>query len=207
MFLNFIPDVTKKIAMLCGLVFVFTLLPGSGEVVKNYLALHFYKSEGFFPFQIITHFFTHGSLLHLLFNMLVLIGFGGFLERLWGPKKFFLFYLLTGIGSAIVMQLLMLYEQSQWISTAAGQPYLYNRLVGASGAIFGMMVAMYFIAPEKKMTLFPIPIPVSIKHFVPFLIIVELLLANANFAFDNVSHYGHLSGALIGFILYKTNKF
>jgi membrane associated rhomboid family serine protease len=158
------------------------------------LALHTPTAEGFRPFQFVTHFFMHGSFLHIGFNMFALLNLGPVLETNWRAERFLFYYLCCAIGAAILQCGVNLYLYSDNIDAVPP-------MVGASGAIFGLIVAVAYYFPNAEFQFFPIPIPIKAKYFVPLLIVVELYLGSKNSASDNVAHFAHLGGGITGFAL------
>jgi membrane associated rhomboid family serine protease len=161
------------------------------------LAMFFPTSEYFRPFQIISHMFMHADIGHLFFNMFAVFMFGPPLEATWGAKRFLLFYLVTGFGSVLLHTLVRGIE-IHWFGEsifAANVPSL-----GASGAVFGLLVGYGMLFPENRiMLLFP-PIPLKAKYFVLIYAGAELFMGLGNFN-TGVAHYAHLGGALFGFLL------
>jgi membrane associated rhomboid family serine protease len=161
------------------------------------LAMFFPTSDYFRPFQIVTHMFMHADIGHLFFNMFAVFMFGPPLEATWGPKRFLFYYLLTGFGSVLLHTLVRGLE-IYWFGEsmfAANVPSL-----GASGAVFGLLVGYGMLFPDNRiMLLFP-PIPLKAKYFVLIYAAVELFMGLGNFN-TGVAHYAHLGGALFGFLL------
>jgi rhomboid family protein len=164
---------------------------------RNILAM-FYPTSGYFaPYQIITHMFMHGSISHLFFNMFAVFMFGPPLENLWGPKRFLFFYLITGFG-ALFLHLFVKYIELNYMGA---NPLSINvPVLGASGAVFGLLVGFGMNFPNTKlMLLFP-PIPMKAKYFVAGYAVLELFLGLGNFA-SGVAHFAHVGGALFGLLL------
>lgn len=161
------------------------------------LAMFFPTSDYFRPFQIVTHMFMHADIGHLFFNMFAVFMFGPPLEATWGAKRFLFYYLLTGFGSVLLHTLVRGLE-IYWFGEsmfAANVPSL-----GASGAVFGLLVGYGMLFPDNRiMLLFP-PIPLKAKYFVLIYAAVELFMGLGNFN-TGVAHYAHLGGALFGFLL------
>jgi membrane associated rhomboid family serine protease len=146
-------------------------------------------SPYFQPYQVFTHMFTHGSFSHILFNMFALWMFGKVLENVWGAKRFLNFYLLSGIGAAVVHLVV------QYLMGGDGPA------VGASGAIMGVLVAFGYLFPNTELFILFIPFPVKAKWAVIGYVAIDLFGGFANFSGDNIAHFAHLGGALTGFIL------
>lgn len=185
------------------------------SVVTDLFALHHYRSDEFRIYQIITHMFMHGSLMHLLFNMFALYSFGTMIERMWGPKRFLIFYFICGIGAAIAQigSYAFEHQMADKMIMNLDQVLLYQRelrltaTVGASGAIMGVVAAFGYLFPNTEMMIIPIPIPVKAKWAVLGIIAIDLFSGIAGRPGDNVAHFAHLGGALTGFlIVYFQNK-
>ncbi|QKJ31734.1 rhomboid family intramembrane serine protease [Mucilaginibacter mali] len=169
------------------------------------------------------------GLAHIFFNMFALVSFGPIIEQTIGDKRFFLYYFICGLGALacqIAVQAFEIYSVTGHLfvpgvtleNMATYAPYLgyseagimklagvYNvGLVGASGAIFGVLVAFGMLYPDLELMVIPIPVPVKAKYLIPVYIVIELYLGFKQFAGDSVAHTAHLGGALIGFILIKT---
>lgn len=200
------------------------------EFMQN-LELYPIVSEGFRPWQLATHFFMHStySIGHIFFNMFALVIFGNHLERVWGPKRFLIYYLATALGAAILHMIVnyitisslenslsiidietfriegynALLEGKNFIDPELSHlNLLYNTpMIGASGAVFGLLAAFGYLFPNTElMLLFP-PIPIKAKYFVIGYAALELYLGFANNPTDNVAHFAHLGGALVGIIM------
>lgn len=187
-----IPEVTRNIIAINVLLFVATIY--SGDTMYEYLALFNYKSNYFHGWQMITHMFMHGSFSHLLFNMFGLYMFGSRLEQMWGAKRFINFYLITGLGAALLHTLVQDYEITQGL-ISVNQP-----TVGASGALFGILVAFAIYWPNTQLFLMFIPVPIKAKWAVIGYAAFELFAGISGFQ-AGVAHFAHLGGALFGFIL------
>jgi len=177
---------------------------GSMIVLKDQagiLAMHWPMSEFFKPFQIVTHMFMHASITHLLFNMFGLYMFGTALEYYWGPKKFLFYYLFCGFGALLLHLLVWYIEISAF--TPLEYEYFLSRpysVLGASGAIYGLLLGFGMQFPNTRiMLLFP-PIPMKAKYFVLIFAAIELYLGFSGTK-SGVAHFAHLGGALSGLIL------
>lgn len=187
-----IPEVTRNIIAINVLLFIATIY--SGNTMYEYLALFNYKSNYFHGWQMITHMFMHGSFTHLLFNMFGLYMFGSRLEQMWGAKRFINFYLITGLGAALLHTLVQDYEITQGL-VSVNQP-----TVGASGALFGILVAFAMYWPNTELFLMFVPVPIKAKWAVIGYATFELFAGISGFQ-AGVAHFAHLGGALFGFIL------
>jgi len=199
--------------------------------LNRILGLYYFRSPFFHPYQIITHMFMHGGLGHIFFNMFALWMFGKVLEQVWGPKRFLIYYLVTGLGAAILHSLVLQIEMSPLINYVNETyninkftPEIINTLynmpdtqakelaqsmviptVGASGAVFGLLLGFGMLFPNTQlMLLFP-PIPIRAKYFVIGYGLIELYLGITQPG-SNIAHFAHLGGMLFGFIMIKMWK-
>jgi len=226
-----IPPVVKNLLIINGLFFFATiLLQNQGINLSDYFGLHYWKSDAFRPHQLVTYMFMHGGFTHILFNMFALWMFGKVLEQVWGPKRFLIFYMVTGIGAGVVQLLVayfrlmplmaelpqedintiltegydLLQSGKNWVGVGGDINILINgTTIGASGAVFGILLAFGMLFPNTElMLLFP-PIPIKAKWFVIGYGAIELYSGFSNNPNDNVAHFAHLGGMLFGFILIK----
>lgn len=242
-FLNSIPQVTKNILLLNVIFYVITeVLELQGINLRGTLGAHYVNSPLFQPYQIVTHFFMHGDFFHIFFNMWLFIMLGGFLERLWGPKRFFIFYIASAMGAFVLYNALGVYQlielsniigtkvnmdefnliisQSEGldelnsnlaqffqnvpnVNIEAVREYIslsYTPMVGASGAIFGVMAAFAVLFPNTEFMLY-FAIPVKAKYLVGAYFLIEVYQAFQNQSNDPVAHLAHIGGAIVGVIL------
>ena len=210
--LNSIPPVTKNIILINFFVFVITWLSesrmGSNFMVANF-ALYYPTSPYFHWWQPITHMFMHGGFWHIFFNMYTLFLFGSVLERVWGPKKYLLFFFVTGLGAAglhIGVQALQVAHLEAQLaagvsSAAAALGHLYSiPTVGASGAIYGLLVGYAMLYPDSRLTLLFPPVTLTAKWMVIIFIIIELTTGVFGRMTD-IAHFAHLGGALFGWLM------
>lgn len=204
---NRIPPVVKNIIIINIIMFVATLIIGNFMYEK--LSLFYFKSQFFKPYQFLTHMFMHGSFVHILFNMYTLFFFGSVLENVWGGKKFLLYYLVTGIGAAILHSLVLHFQATgleNAITAGSYQAYeqlriLYNTpTVGASGAIYGLLLAYGMLFPNNIIGLVFPPVALKAKYFVIIFGAIELLLGLTG-RDSGVAHFAHLGGMIFGFFL------
>jgi len=210
-----IPPVIKNLIIVNVLVFiaqqVFANNPSFS--IENYFALHDIHSVYFKPHQLITHMFMHGGWDHLFFNMFALWMFGSILENVWGGKRFLTYYILCGLGSAALHLAVLYYENGQLLHAfnsmspdeqQQAAEAIYGRVneatLGASGAIFGCLAAFGYLFPNSLIYLYFF-VPMKAKWFVLIYAGMELFLGVRNSAGDNVAHWAHLGGALVGLIL------
>ncbi|MFT3949397.1 MAG: rhomboid family intramembrane serine protease [Agriterribacter sp.] len=223
-----LPLIVKNLLIINALVFLAQkAFEGStGFSIEKYFALHDIHSVYFKPHQLISYMFLHGSFEHILFNMFALWMFGSTLENYWGPKKFLIFYLLCGMGAGALHLGVLYYENEMLIRDtyqkiasmsegaqleALKQMYIQinTSTLGASGSVFGCLAAFGYLFPNSLIYLYFF-IPIKAKWFVLMYGAMELILGIQNSAGDNVAHWAHLGGALIGFLLVlywnKTNR-
>lgn len=162
------------------------------------LAMFFPTSEHYFePFQIVTHMFMHGDLMHLFFNMFALFMFGPAIETAWGPKRFLFYYFITGFG-ALFLHLFVKWIEIEFLG---GSPFLVNiPVLGASGAVFGLLAAYGMLFPNNTLMLIIPPIPMKAKYFVMIYAAIELFMGLGPFN-TGIAHFAHLGGALFGVLL------
>jgi len=218
-----IPDIIKQLIIINFLIFIGTQFVG--QLAYDLLALHYPKNDLFGIWQIVTHMFMHGSISHILFNMFGLWMFGSPLAQMWGKQKFLFFYLSTGLGAAI-LQLLVYHLQIQgWVDDLVSQGYLIEEIyrslqqsqslfnvtmVGASGALYGVLVAFAFLFPNAELMLIFLPIPIKAKYFVPLILLMDLFFGFSSYSMGPIAHFAHVGGAITGFIMmwyWKGNQF
>lgn len=226
---GFLPPVVKNLLIINALFYVATLVLGNTMQIDltDYLGLHYFTSPHFATYQFVSYMFMHGSFSHILFNMFALWMFGSVLEQVWGPKKFLIYYMITGIGAALI-QLLVIYIQVRNIEMDLspelidqvretgfqllqnnqnfGDPLLgklnelYNMTtIGASGSVFGLLLAFGMLFPNSLIYLYFF-IPIKAKWFVIIYGAIELFSGVYNTG-SNVAHFAHLGGMIFGFFL------
>lgn len=213
--MNSIPTVTKNLLIINVLCFFGGVVAMKyGIDLNDLLGLHFFMASDFNPAQLITYMFMHGGFQHIFFNMFALWMFGRTLEQVWGPKRFLSYYMVCGIGAGLVQELVQyiqyVTELSQYDSVNTGIAVIpmaeYLNLmttVGASGAIYGILLAFGMLFPNSQMFVFPIPFPVKAKYFVMGYAALEIFLG-LGASTDGVAHFAHfahLGGMIFGFIL------
>ena len=186
------------------------------------LSLHYFfnthhfdpNSVGFQPYQILTHMFMHGGWAHILFNMWGLFMFGSILENVWGPRRFLVFYFITGFGAVLLhmlVQVFMVYHATGTVDPSiamlnandVANGIYSTRTLGASGAIMGIAAGFATLFPNTELMIIPIPIPVKAKYLIPLYLAGEFFMGVSRFQGDSVAHFAHLGGALFGYILVK----
>lgn len=209
--MNQLPTITKNLLIINVLCFFGTIVARRyGVDLESMFGLHFFLASDFNPIQLITYMFMHANFEHIFFNMFAVWMFGRTLEAVWGPKRFLIYYMICGIGAGLMQELVQYMEyffawsQYTTVSTSAGiipmEAFL-NQLntVGASGAVYGILLAFGMLFPNSEMFVFPIPMPIKAKYFVIGYAVIELLLGITGG--DGVAHFAHLGGMLVGFIL------
>jgi len=216
-----IPIVTKNLLIVNVVAFLLTYVLGkdaSGSYMLNeLLGLHFFMASDFQVYQLITYMFMHGGFEHILFNMFALWMFGCVVERVWGAKKFLFYYIACGVGAGLFQELaqfvqfyLMASEQLPafgigdiWV-VARNSASVLNAwtTVGASGAIYGILLAFGMIFPEERIFIFPLPVPIKAKYFVIGYAAIELFSAMMTTG-DGVAHVAHLGGMVFGFFMIR----
>jgi len=245
-FLTNIPQVTKNLLLLNIMLYIVSIiLAQNGFDLGQYLGAHYFNSALFQPYQVITHMFMHSmhSIMHILFNMLLLVMFGAHLERLWVPKRFFIFYLASGFGAFVLYNSIGVWElmglknslytmgydldvlnhkitNGYLEEIEIMQPYhretlqryyelTVSSMVGASGALFGVLAGFAVLFPNTQlMLLFP-PIPIKAKYLIGAYLLFEIY-SSITGPKDNIAHLAHVGGAIVGIALVlfwrKTDK-
>lgn len=227
-----LPPVVKNIIMINVLLLLgyYAVKSVFSIDLNSILGLYFPKSESFKPVQIITHMFMHAGIWHLFFNMYALYIFGQVLENVWGPKRFLIYYMICGLGAALVHETVIAFEYKKLMNIIdpeqlqivldQGAAYLHEGkvftnqtmqdlqlllntpTVGASGAIFGVLLAFGVLFPNTQLMLLLPPIPIKAKYFVIGYGAIELYLAFTQPG-SNIAHAAHLGGMLFGYILIR----
>lgn len=267
------PPVVKNLLIINGLMFLATLTFESsfGLDLRDLLGLHYFQSEKFNPFQIVSYLFMHGDFSHIFFNMFAVWMFGSAIENAWGSKRFLIYYLLTGFGAAFLHYITIYIDIAPTIAQmeaiinqpnaeailaftdahpwgnyvsqirfpeiySAVNEFYYNEVqtlrfepenedalrnasfffqnylehfmnlpnvVGASGSLFGILLAFGMLFPNVRLFMIFLPIPIKAKYFVIGYGAMELISAFQNNPGDNVAHFAHLGGMLFGFVIIK----
>ncbi len=227
-----LPPVVKNIILINVLMLLADYAAKSvfGIDLTRVLGLYFPRSEQFMPLQIVTHMFMHGGFAHLFFNMFALYMFGQVLENVWGPRRFFVYYIVCGLGAALVHESVIGIQyaramrdispdQLQIVMNEGTDLFLRGKVfanesmknlqmllniptVGASGAVFGILLAFGVLFPNTRLMLLIPPVPIRAKYFVLFYGALELYLAVTQPG-SNIAHAAHLGGMLFGFILIR----
>lgn len=213
--MNNMPTATKNLLIVNFLAFIATwVLELRGINLTSMLGLHFFLASDFRIYQFFTYMFLHGGLTHIFFNMFALWMFGSVIERVWGPKKFLFYYIVCGLGAGITQELVQYVDYS--IQGIAAYQYVnyggvqmttdaYINLwttIGASGAVYGILLAFGMIFPNERLFIIPFPFPIKAKWLVLGYIVIELFSAMSGPG-DGVAHMAHLGGMLFGFLLIR----
>lgn len=209
-----IPEVVLNLIIINVLVFLASigLKKSYGIDLLDYGALHYFNSPEFRPYQIVTHFFMHGNLTHILFNMFGLYTFGSILERVWLSKKFLFYYIFTALGAALCHTLVgawQVYGETGSILAspdAVAHSLVLSRVyhvgvVGASGALMGLLVAFARLFPNAELFMLFIPFPVKAKYMVGIIAAIDVFGGFASLQGDIIAHFAHLGGMIFGLIL------
>jgi len=210
-----IPVVTKNLLIINILVFIATyVVRGMNIDLNDILGLHFFLASDFRIWQFFTYMFMHGGFTHILMNMFMLWMFGMVVENVWGPRKFLFYYIVCGVGAGLCQELaqyatylvegLANFDSVRVGTTVLPMDVYLNMMntVGASGAIYGVLLAFGMLFPEERMFIIPIPVPIKAKWIIMGSIVVELFSAIGT-SNDGVAHLAHLGGMLFGFILIR----
>ena len=214
-----VPQVVKNLIILNVLMYVAAGLIGDAAIPL--LAGTYPGSPFFQPWQVVTHMFMHGGVMHIFFNMFALYVFGSQLERVWGPQRFLTYYVACGLGAFFLHELALglrlyalfgtFFPASEQLVSSSASPMMcakvleevFGRVVGASGAVFGLLLGFGMLFPNTRlMLLFP-PIPIRAKYLVMVLGVYEILRLWQNSPGDNVAHFAHLGGMVFGYFLLK----
>lgn len=217
--MNKLPPITKNLLIINVLCWMGTMaLYKYGIDLHKLCGLHFFLAPDFHIWQLITYQFLHEGFTHLFFNMFAVWMFGRIMEMQWGSNRFLLFYLICGIGAGLTQEL---FQFVQYEITLSGidpitpevvltlRGYMNAILtVGASGAVYGILLGYGMTFPDNQLFIIPFPFPIKAKWLVVGYVVLELGLGLRNSAADNVAHFAHLGGMLAGFlmILYWRHK-
>lgn len=224
--MNNTPAVTKNLIVINALCFFAAIVAGKyGIDLNDVLGLHYFESEKFKLYQLFTYMFMHSGFEHIFFNMFAVWMFGRILETVWGPQRFLFFYILCGMGAGIIQEVVQyfqfipyfaditqlsalapnemvningdMYTVAQWLNR-------YMRVidvstVGASGAVYAVLMAFGMIFPNQPMYIIPFPMPIKAKWMITGYILIELYLGLTGN--DGIAHFAHLGGMIFGFFL------
>ena len=232
--MNRITDAVKHLIIINIVFFIITFVLKLS--FSDSLALYFPENEKFGVWQYVSHMFIHGSPMHLIFNMYGLWAFGTPLEQMWGRNKFLFFYFSAGLGAGVIYTLANYYQFNNaleiLISSGVTESEIMKLMnpaleyknanleivnrtfttpaVGASGAVYGVLVAFGMTFPNSKLALIFFPVPIAAKYFIPVIILGDIFFGVTKYSVGNIAHFAHIGGALIGLIImltWKKNQF
>jgi membrane associated rhomboid family serine protease len=207
-----LPPIIKNLLIVNALVWLAQITVGKQHLVpiEDLFALHYVKSDLYKPWQFVTYMFLHdpGNFFHILFNMFALWMFGSTLENLWGSKRFLVFYLICGVGAALVHMCALWYDNSTWLQyfqegrITEGDLIMLQNIptMGASGAVMGIFAAFAYTFPNSQMLILPIPFPIKAKWAMIGLIAFDLIGGFSNRQ-GGVAHFAHVGGAAVGLLV------
>ena len=210
--MNNLPLITKNLLIINVLCYFGIIVARRyGLDLDSVLGLHFFLASDFKLYQLFTDMFMHANLEHIFFNMFAVWMFGRTLEMVFGSKRFLTYYLACGIGAGIVQEVIQYVfyatELVRYDSVNIGVEIVpmaeYLNLmttVGASGAVYGILLAFGMLFPNSQMFVFPLPFPIKAKFFVIGYAVIELFLGLGQTG-DGVAHFAHLGGMIFGFLL------
>jgi membrane associated rhomboid family serine protease len=205
---EYFPPAIKTICIACVSVFVLQELsallfgPAGAEFwTKTFGLIPYAAVFGFRLWQPFTYLFLHANVLHILFNLLYLAMFGADLERMWGARKFYTYFFVCGVGAGLINVIVKLIIDPHGKGTAIWPP-----TIGASGAIYGVLLACAVLMPHRQVWVFPLPVTVSMRIFVAVMGALEFF-ATIGASGDNVSHVCHLGGMLVGYIYLRRGSY
>ena len=224
--MNNTPTITKNLIIINLLCFFASIVATKyGMDLNDILGLHYFESDKFRLYQVITYMFMHSGFEHIFFNMFAVWMFGRILETVWGPQRFLFYYVLCGIGAALVQEVTQYFDFMPFMKdmaqlstypadtvipisgishTAEQWLNLYmHRIsvptVGASGAVYAILMAFGMLFPNQEIYIFPLPMPIKAKWLIIGYFVIELgmgFMSN-----DGVAHFAHLGGMIFGFLL------
>ena len=213
--MNNIPSITKNLLIINVLAFFATwVFEKQGLDLTATFGLHFFMAKDFSFYQLVTYLFMHGSFMHLFFNLFAVWMFGTVMERVWGPKRFLIYYLVCGIGAGIIQEGVQYINYANenlaaydFVMTSSGRitTEAYLNLwttVGASGAVYAILLAFGMTFPNERMFIIPFPFPIKAKWLIGGYIVIEVWSA-LNTPGDGIAHMAHLGGMLFGFLLIR----
>ena len=224
--MNNTPTVTKNLIIINILCFFGAIVAERyGINLNDVLGLHYFESEKFRLYQFFTYMFMHSGFEHIFFNMFAVWMFGRILETVWGPSRFLFYYVLCGVGAGLVQELTQYIDFMPYMAdmeqlstyapdavipihgvshTAAQWLTMYERVisvstVGASGAVYAILMAFGMMFPNQELFIFPLPMPIKAKWLIIGYFVIELGLGIMNN--DGIAHFAHLGGMVFGFLL------
>ena len=211
--MNNMPTVTKNLLIINILFFAGRYVASLYNInLDDILGLHFFLAKNFHYYQLFTYMFMHGGLEHIFFNMFAVWMFGRIMEQTMGARRFLFYYLTCGLGAGLIQEIAQFgeylysgynaYEQVNMNGMIVEMSDYLNRwtTVGASGAVYGILLSFGMTYPNERLFIFPLPVPIKAKFFVIGYAVIELLSALCRSS-EGVAHFAHLGGMLVGFLL------
>lgn len=207
--MSMFPPVIKNLLIINTLMLILTFI--AKDFMYEKFSLFYIGSPYFRPYQFVTHMFMHGTFVHLFFNMYSLVIFGVVLEQIWGSKKFLFYYMVTGLGAAAIHSFVLYLDASSLASAANAGNFAASQnlgilmatpTVGASGAVYGVLLAYGMLFPNNVLQLLFPPVALKAKWFVLIFGAIELVLGLSNSG-GEVAHFAHLGGMIFGYILIR----
>lgn len=197
--MNQMPPVTKYLLIINLAVFI--LSPVTSLDLDGLFGLHFFVAPRFAAYQFVTYMFLHANFTHLLFNMFALWMFGRVMEQVLGPRRFLTLYMVCGIGAGLMQELAQyIYYSNSILSTYPPEALNGWLTVGASGAIYGILLSFGYTFPDQRLFIIPFPFPIKAKYLIAGYAVIEVLSMLGQTA-DNVAHMAHLGGMLFAWLL------
>ncbi|MEX0778315.1 MAG: rhomboid family intramembrane serine protease [Balneolales bacterium] len=193
------PPAVKHLLIINALFFVARMTPGLDQILMTFLALWPLQTGigllptepmMFYPWQLVTYMFLHGGTGHIFFNLFALWIFGQSIENEWGTKRFVYYYLITGVGAGL-LHILVNIGASSIVPT-----------IGASGAVYGILLAFAYMFPNREIFLIFLPVPIKAKYFVIIFGAMEFFIGVTGLQ-TGIAHFAHLGGMLVGYVLIK----
>jgi membrane associated rhomboid family serine protease len=216
------PPAVKNIIILCALLFIGTKVLANKDIdLYRILGLYYFDSVMFKPWQLFTHLFMHGGLGHIFFNMFALYMFGAVLENILGTKRFMTLYFVSALGAVLLdygVKFYQIYQEYGLFSLSADQQmYIlqtgdgpkqlimqyFTPMVGASGALYGILVSFAVFFPNTTLVFLFLPFPIKAKYLIPIILGIDLFLGIGQFNWDPIAHFAHLGGAIFGYFLIR----
>ena len=209
-----IPTITKNLLIINIICYMAKMVLGGRIDFDGLFGLHFFLAQDFHIHQLLTYMFMHASFTHLFFNMFALWMFGGTVERIFGEKRYLIYYIICGLGAAVCQEISQFVQIYALLPSEVPIEHMFHlsyadkltlnafTTVGASGSVYGILLAFGMSYPEERIFIFPLPVPIKAKWFVILYAAIELGSALTSRG-DGVAHVAHLGGMLFGYILIK----
>ena len=202
-----LPPVTKHLLLVNIIVWLADIMfQRHGLQLSDWLGLHYLTAPGFFFWQPLTYMFMHANLSHIFCNMFAVLMFAPVLEQHWGSRRFLIYYLVCGLGAAAVQEAVWALRIHQLLASVPADALFVRYTshlvtIGASGAVFGILLAFGWLFPDVPMFILFFPVSIRARIFVIIYAVIELMAGLAHVSGDNVAHFAHLGGMLFGILL------